>query len=222
VKRSTFTEPEFVEALYHKTLSYYIAADLYSDSNGDSNGKRLGKEDTIFNPLFRAIHYYRQRWFAEHQLRDFLSGSSREFRQKFQNLLRKRDKTHEERLAKAYLRAVGKGDLEELTDLFKLSELYERRWIQNRSVEQKRDSVPWLCYVGIGAFKFLARGKIPTKKEVKQEAFRLRAVAELPLDSNAQAIEARIHELRSHAPKRCARIFGDLGLIDLPSASRTG
>jgi hypothetical protein len=77
--------------------------------------------------------------------------------------------------------------LEELAHLFKLSELYERRWIQNRSVEQKRDTVPWHYYVGISAFKFLATGKIPTKKEVKQEAFRLRAVAELPLNSNAQA-----------------------------------
>jgi len=100
--------------------------------------------------------------------------------------------------------------------------LYEKRWIQNRSVERKRDSVPWHCYVGVGAFKFLARGKIPTKKEVKQEAFKLRALAELPVNSNARDIEARIHELRSHAPKRWARIFGDLGLIDLPSASTTG
>src|SRR5262249_14053753 len=149
---------------------------------------------------------------------EFLSDLNEKLRRKFQGILTKEDKSHARLLSQTYLRAVRFGDLEMLSRLRKLSELYEKRFVRSRYTGGKRAPLPWHYFAGIAALKFLTRGSIPTKRMVRQVAFLERARYELPAGSSSEELELKMREVRNQAPKRWARIWKDLGLSGLPSA----
>jgi hypothetical protein len=120
MERLRLTETKFLRALSNKTIGYYVGADLFLDVNG----KRFPK-DIVCGPLFNAIHHLRQRAINQAMFEEFLSDLNEKLRRKFQGILAKEDKSHAKLLSQTYLRAVRSGDLEMLSRLHKLSELYE-------------------------------------------------------------------------------------------------
>jgi hypothetical protein len=207
------TSPEFIKALALRSYAYLIGADRFKGVDG----KRFGK-DIVSDPLFVAIVYHRRWAEKERQLEEFLSGTSKAFRQKIRASMSKYYRKHSRLLSKELLRAVGKGETAAIAHLAELLKLYEMQGERRDPKARKGDPVRWHFFMGICAVHFLTRGVVPTKKAVKEAAFKERAVWELEAGASPEKIACRISELREHAPTHWARIFKELGLSSLPSA----
>jgi hypothetical protein len=219
--------PEFIQALYERTLSYFVGADSFKDSLG-----RRFQKTVINDPVFRAISYCRA-WAVTNQRAIALPVSWRP------------DSKNEELLAHEFVHAVSTGNLNRLRDLIRFCERIEDKLFKLPKRHSKRDSIPWHYYIGITACQFLLKGTVPTKKDVTEAALQERAIFEAAVwdkswesnwsnlqkqqgnkkpdsvkDLRAVKVQAKIEELRGLLPNRRtrARIFKDLGISDLPSA----
>jgi hypothetical protein len=233
-EKTTLTDPASIKALFEKTLSYRIKADLYKCSTGNRFPKKITAD-----PVFKSIRYC-QSWYLNNQMIQQLCISDLLQIMGGDSQIEGLQNTHEEilknlrawslssydpqpatLLAKEFTDAAMQGDIDRLSDLVKLCELYKTKVTQPPR-EHQSDSISWYYYVGIGACQFLIKGIVPTKKQVKEAALQCRAIYELTKGTlrpiRESAVTSKIKELRALPCPNWTRIFRELGLSSLPSA----
>jgi hypothetical protein len=212
---SVFLKPKFIASLYQKLCEL-----------------RAGAKSTGGNSLYSALHFYRY-WFVERApLTEMLEsiqmegtqGKSRkrleELRNRLQAILDSNDahcQKCEKLLAAETLRIYQTGDLAAHQ---RIGAVFVRHVRHERANYKRLDWPECFCAV---ALQSLIKGIVPTKKKVREAAFREMAIRLLPAGPGEQAIRAKIKTLRKYGPKRPDRIFAVLGLSQLPeSPSRPG
>jgi hypothetical protein len=223
---------EFFRQLEQKAFEHFIAADRYCSKGGS----RLSKQVTR-DPLFRAIRYCRLRDIGERNWaslpRGFFQGknytlSAESIQTICEEFAAKKlgpyDPEPEKLLAREFIQAVRQGDMPRLRELLKLCELHEEKGM--RSYWDRQPSPrSWLYYTALAAQRFLRAGKLPTKKQVKEQALWERVVYEVPWEIFSRsrkdieaALQNKSNEVRRFLPKNWRQIFNTLGLRDLPKA----
>jgi len=168
--QSRFTDPAFIRTLEGKALGYYFGADQYKSSTKERFSKRITAD-----PVFQAIQYLRIRAHIKQRTQEFLSDFPSEHREQ---ILGADDPQQAKMLSDTLIGAVRQGNITRLQEIVKLCELHEAK-MDEQLKERKRDPISWHYYVGIVACGFLKKGTVPTKKQVKEDALRERAIVEL-------------------------------------------
>jgi hypothetical protein len=203
---SKFLSQEFIRTLRDKCFSYVLTTERWHDAEG----KRVDPKELVNEPVFRAIHYYRELWLAQIDFQENEGDSPG------QRLSIEVDPYQTDRLTAQLFQAIGTFDplmLQRLIDLMKLN---ERARVKDDFLLRAKDVVlPWHYYAGRAALSFLAYGTVPTKEDVKELAIKLRARTSLSAKVGTETPKERIVEMRKHAPNQWRRIFRDLDLVDL-------
>jgi hypothetical protein len=180
---------------------------------------RAGAKSTDSNSLYGALHFYRY-WSREQRAnKEIREGTHGELGKRLQTILRN-NAAHcrkcEKLLVAETLRIYRTDDLAAHQ---RLSEVFVRN-ARHEKVTYRRLNWPEVfCAV---ALQSLIKGKVPTKKEVREAAFREMAIRSLPAGAGESAISTKITAFRQHGPKP-NRIFRDLNLGKLPEApTRSG
>jgi hypothetical protein len=200
---SPFTEPEFIAALYQKLCELRVGANKAGDHS-----------------IYSALQFYRywaqERAFSE----EMVAGTQGALRERLQTILDDNNAHYqkcEELLTREALRIFRTDDL---VANRRLSAVFNRNVRREKSSYKRLDWPECFCAVTLQS---LIKGKVPTKKEVREAATREMAVRLLPAGAGEQAIRVKIKALRKYEPKRPRRIFTALGLTDLEEAtSRPG
>jgi hypothetical protein len=229
VPTGKLTDPDFVMALYEKAIQHYFMAARYK-----SGGGRFRK-DVTSDRAFRAIKHC-QTWYHRIQRYETLcpadlpggltEGSEVFAKKTIENLRewarRNYDQRAEDFLAREFSRAAIAGDIDRLNELVKLCQLHKSTALDDLPIENKRYAISWHYYVGVNAVAFLRMGTVPTKKQVREAAIQHRAAEELSrVQPQIKHIELspKIRELIRTQRPNWTRIFRELNLTDLPSAS---
>jgi hypothetical protein len=200
---SSFRQPEFIAALYQKLCAL-----------------RAGIKNAGVDSIYSALHFYRY-WSAERRHHvEIMEGVQGELHTKLQAILQDYDArlAESDRLLSEECRRIFRTD--DLTAFQRLGKAFVHSARYQSSAYKRLDWAECYCAVTL---QFLHKGKVPTKKEVRESAFREMAIRLLPVGAGEQAISTKIKTLRGYGPKRPDRIFDALGLVGLPEApSRPG
>jgi hypothetical protein len=233
-----FTDQSFIQSILKKVAQHRFRASTHKTS-----GRRFPKEITS-DPDFRAIVFC-QRWhynwkrITEQSVEDAVRKMGAEpteelktFVERTLGTLRERHQCKrkpelEQRIAQAFASAAIEGNIERLQQLVDLCKLHLKTL--ERPKGAKSYPVPWHYYVGLAACMYLAKGEIPTKKQVKDAAIQHRAVDQVKHDieegkrpNGPIDLKPYLKRLKGELPSRWDRIFRDLLLGDLPSAPTRG
>jgi len=208
VNQSRLLTPQFLNTLREKCFSYVLALERH---HGD-RGKRLDTKQLVNDPLYRALHYYRE-FCSSHEV---LQGLQGEFPSSVPSTLLKADPIQTDVLIAECLRAVGAGNPKPLRQLADLVELNECTRVRQDIFLRNSEVLPWHYYVGMAALKFLNDGIIPTRADVKGLAIKFRAGVHFSPSADEKMIKEKIDEMRKQAPRQWRRIFRELDLADLP------
>jgi hypothetical protein len=200
-----FLAPEFRQALREKCFSYLLA----TEQAYDATGKRIKTKDLIADPIFRAIHYYRDFYLAQEALH--------EVRQIVPDLTsREPDPKQTQLLVSELLRAIGIFDQPAVQRVLVLMGLNERCRINDNFLQRTQQLIlPWAYYIGTAAFIYLTDQTVPTKEDVIELALQLRTRDCLPARVSRQTLQEKVAEVRKTIPKQWRRIFREVGLTDL-------
>src|SRR5215469_8622975 len=197
---SEFLQPEFIAVLFQKLCEL-----------------RAGAKSTDSNSLYGALHFYRY-WSREQRaLKKMREGTHGELSKRLQTILRN-NAAHcrkcEKLLVAETLRIYRTDDLAAYQ---RLSKVFIRNARRERATYNRLNWPEVFCAV---ALQSLIKGKVPTKKDVREAALREMAIRLLPAGAGQQAIDTKIAASRKqkHGPKNPARIFRELNLGGLPEA----
>jgi len=200
---SEFLQPEFIAALFQKLCEL-----------------RAGTKSADGNSLYGALHFYRYWSVEQAPLKEMLEGTPAELRKRLQTVLDTNNAHYrecEKLLAAETLRIYRTDDL---VAHQRLSEVFIRNARHEKATYKRLN---WPECFAVVALQYLIKGKVPTKRDVRQAAFREMAIRLLPAGAGEQAISEKIQAQRRCGPKRPARIFNELKLAELPEApSRPG
>jgi hypothetical protein len=198
---SEFLQPEFIATLFQKLCELRA---------GSAKG----------NPLYGALHFYRHWSQDQIALKKMREGTHGELSKRLQTVLR---------INAAHCRKCVKLLITETLRIYRtadlaahqrLNEVFIRNTRHERSTYRRLNWPECFCAVTLQS---LVKGKVPTKKEVREAAFHEMALRLLPAGAGKQVISTKIESLRKYGPSRPARIFSALGLANLPEAvSRPG
>jgi hypothetical protein len=206
-QETKFLSQEFIRGLQNKCFSYVLATERWHDAHG----KRIDPKELVKDPIFRAIHYYREFWLAQMAFQENEADSPG------QRPSIEVDLYQIQRLEAQLFQAIGTFDPSILLRIADLMQLNERARAKYDFLLRAKDVVlPWNFYAGRAALSFLIDGVVPTKDDVKEWALKLRARDRLPAKANKKALQEKIAEMRKQAPAQWRRIFRDLALTTLP------
>jgi hypothetical protein len=206
-RKTEFLSQEFIRALQDKCFSYVLATERLHDTRG----KRIDPKELVNDPIFRAIHYYREFWLAQ------ITFQENEGDSPGQQPSIEVDPYQTQRLAAQLFQAIGTCDpsiLLRIADLMKLNERVRAKY--DFLLCAKDVVLPWHYYAGRAALSFSTDGTVPTKNDVKEWAIKLRARASLPAKAGTKALQEIMAAAPKNIPKQWRRIFRELGLADLP------
>jgi hypothetical protein len=230
-----FTSPEFIRALKEKTA---IAA--FAPRTRWSGGKQI-PDEIIYDPIFSVIayvqrHEHRMNGAEERSIKEMveaveatqepssLEAAFARVRENLRDFYRKEyNDLPSLLLGQEWVMAAALNDharQEWLSDLTSLH--YDKAF--GPLDDGKRHLYPWRYYIGSAACMFLQARIIPTKKDVKEAAIRHRAVLEAAQSGKVVFdIGREMERLTKEFPLNARfwrKDFNELGLKDLPSASR--
>jgi hypothetical protein len=207
VRKTKFLSPEFISVLREKCFSYVLATERWHDAQG----KRVDAKELVNDPVFGAIHYYREIWLAQIDFQENEGDSPG------QRLSIEVDPYQTQRLAAQLFQAIGTFDPSILLRIADLMKLNERARAKYDFLLRAKDVVlPWHYYAGKAALSFLTDSTVPTKEDIKELAIKLRDQASLPARAGAKALQEKMVEVRKNMSKQWRRIFRELALADLP------
>jgi hypothetical protein len=183
-----FLEIAFQQELFENARSYLVGADSFNDSIGRRFSKSISNDR-----IFRAIRYLRAHHISTERARGCLPDFSAE---ELEQMTGPYDSAFERVLCSEFISAVKSGDTYRLKDIVKLVEIHETAMITKERKHDTRDTIPWHYYVGMAARQCFRKGRIPTKKEVREIAICDRAIAELEWISDGSQRKQRIAKIR--------------------------
>jgi len=238
-KAPNYLSHEFIEELESKTYSYFFDASQFKSAEGSRRPKCI-----LGDRVFRAIANIRHRGALESFIREvdarpkhdcssededtkrksiLIQGAYSTMRELLKNST---DPDDEQALAQFVVNAVRQGNIAELKDFVRKCKLYETKTIATPR-ERQKDAKSWRYYAGTAALRFLSKGVVPTKKEVREQAVMeravhesLRAAIEIQSSTWEKDFDQKLEFARRESPsqREWTRIFKDLGLSELPTA----
>jgi hypothetical protein len=195
---SKFLQPEFIAALFQKRCEL-----------------RVGAKSSDSNSLYGALHFYRS-WSRERaSLEETLKGTQGELRERLEKIIQNNDTRYQECEKLLNIETFQMYRTLDLAVYRRLGKVFVRYAQQEKSSYKRLNWPECFCAVTLQS---LIKGKVPTKKEVREAAFREMAIRLLTVGAGEPAISTKIEAFRRHGPQQPNRIFCDLHLGGLPAA----